>query len=233
MNARAPRFRSPPPSPRANGFTLVELLAVIVVIGVLTAILIPVVGSVRSNARMTRCVANFRQVGQAMLLFAGDNKQFLPPRYGRGYNGADASNKLTPSLALAPYLNMDGQMGPPPLPFEVGVWVCPAAGDDFAPVTRKSSYGYNAFIDSHPVPSATHWLYRLNAVPAPARTFLMGELTAAAEAGYVYPGSSGGKHDPDLTRHGGGRSNWLFLDGHVETILGEVPLSDPRWFRTP
>lgn len=233
MHAPLPRFRRRPARARARGFTLIELFTVIAIIGVLAAIIIPVTGSVRAKARLANCTSNLRQIGQAMLLFAGDNKQMLPPRYGRGYQGADASNKLTPAHALIPYLGMEGRIGPPPLPFEEGVWICPAAGDDFAPVTRKSSYAYNAFIDNHPIPSANHWKYRLNAPSSPSRTLLLGEASANADGGYLFPGSAGGKHDPDLVRHGGNRANWLFADGHVETISGEIPVSDPRWFSKP
>ncbi len=233
MHAPPSSFRRRPSRAGAEGFTLIELLTVIAIIGVLTAIIVPVTGSVRAKARQANCASNLRQIGQAMILFANENKQMLPPRFGRSHQGADASNKQTPAHALAAYLGMNGQIGPPPLPFEAGVWICPAAGSDFAPVTRKSSYAYNAFIDSHPISSANHWRYRLNAPPAPSRTLLMGEVSANAEGGYVYPGSAGGNHDPDLARHKGNSANWLFADGHVETITGEIPLSDPRWFSKP
>ena len=70
--------RSADAAPRA-GFTLIELLTVIAIIGILAAIIIPTVGRVRESARQTQGLSNLRQIGTAVDLYAGENKNFFPP----------------------------------------------------------------------------------------------------------------------------------------------------------
>ena len=56
-----------------NAFTLIELLTVIAIIGVLAAILIPIVGSVREQAHIAQCASNLRQIYLACQAYANDN----------------------------------------------------------------------------------------------------------------------------------------------------------------
>ena len=62
----------------AAAFTLVELLVVVAIIALLTAILLPVFFSVRGKARQTVCVSNLRQIGIAISLYSQDYDDLYP-----------------------------------------------------------------------------------------------------------------------------------------------------------
>jgi prepilin-type N-terminal cleavage/methylation domain-containing protein/prepilin-type processing-associated H-X9-DG protein len=62
----------------SDGFTLVELLTVIAIVGILAAIVIPVVGSVRKSAQTSACGNNVRQISMGVILYAQDNRGLLP-----------------------------------------------------------------------------------------------------------------------------------------------------------
>ena len=101
---------------RAHGFTLIELLVVITIIGILAALLFPVLSGVREKANRTVCLSNLRQLATACLAYASENKGFLPfPNWnvnpawmpGWAYNGSITGDPNTdlPGGALWRYVH--------------------------------------------------------------------------------------------------------------------------------
>jgi prepilin-type N-terminal cleavage/methylation domain-containing protein len=67
---------------RRAGFTLVELLVVIGIIALLISILLPSLYAAREKAKRTQCANNLRTFGQAVMIYANQNKGRVPMHRG-------------------------------------------------------------------------------------------------------------------------------------------------------
>src|SRR5205814_1703304 len=83
------RIRERQMSKRVAAFTLVELLVVIAIIAVLIAILLPALSRARVQAVSVQCMNNLKQIGNAAMLYANENKGWLPP--GNSANPGNAT----------------------------------------------------------------------------------------------------------------------------------------------
>jgi prepilin-type N-terminal cleavage/methylation domain-containing protein len=112
---------------RISGFTLVELLVVLVILGALTGLAIPIIRSSMASADKAGCLSNLRQVGIGLQLYLQENQQRLPPlEAGRRSRDEDLPVLET---VLLPYVD-----GPE-------VFRCPADPESFH--ASGSSYLWN------------------------------------------------------------------------------------------
>lgn len=86
---------------RSMGFTLLELLLVISIIVILISMLLPAFKNTREVANRISCASHLKQIGTAILAYAGDYKEYLP---GPCYSACNEPDPKSPPLLISMYL---------------------------------------------------------------------------------------------------------------------------------
>jgi general secretion pathway protein G len=217
MNSNCP----PIPAHRRTGFTLIELLTVIAIIGILAAILIPVVGKVRQSARMAQCQGNLRQIGIGVRLFAQDNKGMIVTPSGGPYSAPGVASF---SRALLPYVTSpqaasgysSAVTAAPGTLRPLSVFACPASDWRATdPARNASDYGMNITL--------TQWLginpplLPIEKIRNPSKVYLVTD-TGSGGREFSYSNPNFGFTAESRARHQD-RVNMLYVDGSVRSML--------------
>jgi prepilin-type N-terminal cleavage/methylation domain-containing protein/prepilin-type processing-associated H-X9-DG protein len=229
-------MRTPlPQAPRA-AFTLIELLTVIAIIGILAAILIPVVGRVRESARSSACVSNLRQISTAFTLYAADNGGLIPAAMGVNNGGENPTGGFW-MVELNPYVGHEQPPGTVPNATVSEFFACPTyfGENPNLPVWRRG-YGMTSRPDrplragTAPAIAQTQRTL-LERWPDHSRSIIVGEspnqMLNSSNTGII--NEEGGNNAQGHPRRHSGRANYGFLDGSVRSMNPEQAAEYLRW----
>lgn len=137
---------------RRAGFTLLELLVVIVIIAILAGLLVPAFRYAQQMSRAAACASNLRQIDVALNLYLAEHNAVMPPTM--------QASRASTSVNVPVIDDTLNQYAPDPR-----VFICPADNLGVGSSTGTSYY-WNSALDGQSVASL-HFLtiYTLSNIP--------------------------------------------------------------------
>jgi len=229
---------------KTKGFTLIELLVVIAIIAILAAILFPVFAQARESARLTACTSNAKQIATAMLMYADDYDETLPPRRDESAPACQARIWL-PSGQYDTWTVFQRNWKHLVNPYirNTDIFRCPTnpaarVADEQAscentaePRFMRGYFYYHAFFRAGGAPGSSEWWagrgYGLRNIEYPAQSILVGENKdvypdygpwMSFDANWGAIGANWGAKHRGSDRH----STIIFADGHAKYTAYET-----------
>ncbi len=191
---------------RNAGISLLELSAIIAIIGILAAILLPALARARETARRASCARNLSQLGMCFRMYADENGGRLP--WSGGHNNAECLIS-----AMTDYIE------------DVGLFTCPSDAEHQA-ANRASSRGEqivgitNAAIDRENSCRMSYdyfGAYTLEPITLPPPQYGIPKIPVMWDH-LIRGGSNPAAFSSPIFNHVPGGGNVLWLDGSVQFI---------------
>ena len=222
-----------------SGFSLVELLVVIGIMGVLIAILMPALSRAQKQARSVACQSNLRQLGLLLATYTSENRGWLFPVGPDGMDGQPSTygTNWSPDLRWpmrAGFKELKGAPNPPPwgstpyveepynptvfpaAPYTPKIMLCPEDSEAY----EAHSYVLNKHLADKRIRLGNRNFGGLTS----SEVVVAGEKKTTERDYYMEAADFG--RVVEQYRHGiklG--SNYLYHDGHVGTVLPRESLT--------
>ncbi len=220
-----------------RGFTLIELLAVIGIIAVLIAILLPALHAARESARRVKCLSNLRQMVISANIYINNFKGYYPIAYYSVWDG-------TVSYSYCWDLTTIVRAGQPPEVVPGLLWEgkgitaiqqCPSfEGAANWAVDPYTGYNYNTSYIGHGEYENVVAPAKATAIRNPAHTAIFGDGQYAAGANKFMRAPFDSEGDDTFNGRWAGTqgyrhrnmTNVAFCDGHAESLRDRFTETD-------
>lgn len=212
---------------RRCAFTLIELLAVIAVIGILASLLLPALSQTKTTAKRIQCLSNLRQMLIAAGVYADNNGDFYPIAQYFDENthssccwDLNVTDNSAGNAIVTPGILWEGQGN-------IQIQQCPSFNGSADWIDNPyTGYNYNTSYIGHGEGEAIEQPAKRAAVLHPAKTVIFGDGQYVAGANkfmrapYPNPGDAtfvGRNSGTQGFRHRN-QTDAAFCDGHAESL---------------